>query len=272
LQFVRVNDIVVHTQTIEAAGARPALVFVNSLGTDLRIWQATLAHLAGGATALTYDLRGHGLTDVGRTPYTIATLANDLAALMDHAGVRSAIVCGISLGGLVAQQLHAARPDLVEALVLCNTAAKIGEASLWNARIAAIEAGGMAAVADSVLARWFAPDYKSKRPTEFAGYRNMLIRQPVDGYIAACAALATADLTAYAEKIDVPTLCITGDMDSSIPPQLMADLARSIPGARLDTIGNCGHLPCIEQPERLAGLLRAFVAHVGMEMASHVSY
>jgi 3-oxoadipate enol-lactonase len=272
VQFVRLNDIAVHYQTVGAPGGRRALVFANSLGTDFRIWRDVVVRLAGDHVILNYDMRGHGLTDAGTEPCTIELLGRDLAALMDHVGIRSAAVCGVSLGGLVAQQLCAARPDLVDSLILCDTAAKIGDAGSWRARIAAIEGGGMAAIADGVLARWFTGAFRSVRKTEYAGYRNMLIRQPADGYIAACEALARADLTATTARIQVPTTCVVGEEDASTPPEVVAALAQSIPDARYQTIANCGHLPSIEQPEVLVAILRAHLAMSSVETVSHVSH
>jgi 3-oxoadipate enol-lactonase len=272
VQFARLNDITVHYQTIGTPGARPALVFANSLGSDFRIWRDVVVRLAGDYVILNYDMRGHGLTDTGAAPCTIEMLGSDLAALMDHVGIRSATVCGVSLGGLVAQQLYASRPDLVDSLILSDTAAKIGDAGSWRARIAAIEAGGMEAIAEGVLARWFSGEFRSARKTEYAGYRNMLIRQPVDGYIAACEALARADLTAAAAAIEVPTICVVGEQDTSTPPDIVAALARSIPGARYQTIADCGHLPSIEQPEVFVAILRAHLAMSSAETVSHVSH
>jgi 3-oxoadipate enol-lactonase len=262
----------VHYQTIGAESARPALVFVNSLGTDCRIWTDLVAHLGNGYTSVAYDMRGQGLTDAGDAPYSLELLGDDLAALMEHTGAGPAIVCGVSLGGLVAQQLHVLRPDLVQALVLCDTAARIGDAAFWNARIAAIQAGGMKAIADGVLERWFGASWRAKNDAAFAGYRNMLTRQPADGYVAACGALARADLSDHARDIDVPTLCVVGDSDASTPPDIVAALARAIPGARLEIVEDCGHLPCIEQPGALAALIQVFAATIGMETASYVGH
>ena len=272
MQFARLNDVTLHYQMICAPAGRPLLVFVNSLGTDFRIWRDVVVQLAGDFSILTYDLRGHGLSDVGTTPYSIEMLADDLADLLDYIGARRAIVCGVSLGGVVAQQLAATRPDLVRALVLCDTAAKIGDDTLWDARVAAIEAGGISAVADAILTRWFSPAYRQASDAEFSGYRNMLIRQPVAGYVASCIALRDSDLTRQAQLIAIPTICIVGDSDLSTPPDVVGVLAKTIPGARFEIIKDCGHLPSIEQPAALAEIMRAFLALVGTETISHVSH
>ncbi len=141
MQFARFNDVTLHYQVIGSPKSRPLIVFVNSLGTDFRMWRDVVVRLGGEFAVLLYDMRGHGLSEAGRTPYSMAMLASDLAALLDHIGAREAIVCGVSVGGLIAQQLYALRPDLVQALILCDTLGKIGDEAMWNARIAAIRGG-----------------------------------------------------------------------------------------------------------------------------------
>jgi 3-oxoadipate enol-lactonase len=245
------------------------MVFINSLGTDFRIWRDVIVRLAGEYAILTYDKRGHGLSDIGPTPYTIEDHATDLAALLDHIGARQAIVCGLSVGGQVALALYAARPKLVRALILSDTAAKIGTAESWDARIRRVEADGIEAIADGVLDGWFTAAFRDN--PEFAGYRNMLIRQPVAGYVATCAALGNSDFTDVVKRIAVPTICIVGEMDRTATPALMADFARLIPEARFEVIKGAGHIPCVEQPAVFAEIIRAFVAQAGVEAAIHAA-
>lgn len=272
MQFARLNDVTMHYQVIGGPKGRPTLVLVNSLGTDFRIWRDLVVRLAGEVTIVAYDMRGHGLSEVGRAPYSIALLAGDLAALLEHLGIGRAIVCGVSVGGLVAQQLYASRPDLVEALMLCDTLGKIGDAAFWAARIGRIEAEGLAAVADGILSRWFTAAFRTPDNPEYAGYRTMFERQPVEGYLATCVALRDADLSALAPRIRVPTICVVGDEDGSTPAAAVADFARSIPRAQFELIKACGHLPSIEQPDTLAAITRSFMSFVATETGSHVSH
>ncbi|WP_331376592.1 3-oxoadipate enol-lactonase [Sinorhizobium chiapasense] len=258
MQFARINDITIHYQVIGATGEKPVLVFANSLGTDFRIWRDVVVRLAGEFAIVLYDKRGHGLSDVGQVPYSIEDHATDLAALLDLLSVRQAIVCGLSVGGLIAQSLYQRRPDLVRALVLSDTAHKIGTAEMWDARIATIEAHGIEAIADAVLERWFTPAFRRPENVAFTGYRNMLIRQPVAGYIGTCAAVRDADYTEAAKKIAVPVLCVVGEEDGSTPPDVVLSTARLIPGARYEVIREAGHIPCVEQPEILTAILRPF--------------
>ena len=195
MQFAKIGSVTLHYQLIGAPAGKPVIVFANSLGTDFRIWRDVIVRLAGDFAIVTYDMRGHGLSDSGGAHSTMDDHVADLAGLLDMLDTRQVIVCGLSVGGLVAQGLYAARPDLVRALVLCDTAHKIGTNELWNGRIEAIRADGIEAIADAILERWFTPAFRAAGNADFAGYRNMLIRQPVEGYVATCEAIRDADFT-----------------------------------------------------------------------------
>lgn len=259
MQFARLNGIIQHYQVINGPPGAPVLVFINSLGTDFRIWRDVVVRLVGQATIITYDKRGHGLSDVGDAAFDIDLFAQDLAALLDHLGHKRVVLVGLSIGGLIAQRLCALRPDLVAAQMLCNTAARSGSADLWAQRIAAITAGGIEAIADNVMERWFTARFRAPGNPELPGYRNMLVRQPEAGYLGACMALRDTDLTDATAAIAVPTICIAGDQDGSMPPEKVVALAKSIPGARYELIKDCGHIPCVEQPAMLTDILRAFL-------------
>ncbi len=259
MAFADVNGTVLHYEYLTEFEDEPVLVLVNSLGTDFRIWLPFIDELTENWSILVYDKRGHGLSDVGSAPCSMEDHARDLIGLVNHIGIKSAVFCGVSVGGLIVQMLYKLKPQLVEKLVLCDTAAKVGTADGWNGRIATVNEKGIKAIADGVMKVWFTPDFHAGRAADLAGYRNMLVRQSVEGYNATCVALRDADLTADAPKIRVPTLVVVGDQDGSTPPELVKATADRIPGAQFQIIKGCGHLPCIEQPERLAELLSGFV-------------
>jgi 3-oxoadipate enol-lactonase len=238
----------------------PALVLVNSLGTDFRLWDAFLPHLAPGWRVLRWDFAGHGLSEAMERPCTIARHADDLAALMDAAGVARAVVFGVSVGGQIGQQIAATRPDRVRALIAADTAAKIGDAASWGARIDAVREKGLAGMADMILERWFPQAWRDAHPAELALWRMMLTRQSADGYVAVCEALRDADLTAQSARIACPTLVIAGLEDGSTPPDLVRGLARLIPGAQLVEIPGAGHLPMADAPETVAAAVNPFLA------------
>lgn len=259
LQFARVNSITLCHSVRRTAGDRPWLVFVNSLGTDHRTWEPVVAELAPRWNIVTYDKRGHGLSDTGRVPYAMDDHIGDLAGLMAHLGISQAAVCGLSVGGMIALGLAAKKPELVSALVLCDTGARIGDVDFWNARIKAVQSRGVAAVADAVLQRWFTEAFRGADNPAFAGYRNMLVRTDPEGYAGTIAAIRDTDYTELARTLGMPTLCIVGEHDVVTPPAAMGELTALIDTARLETVTDAAHQPQIEQPRALARLVSSFL-------------
>lgn len=262
MQFVSVNDVVIHYDVHGADGAKPVIVLVNSLGTDARIWDHVVAKLVSDHVLVTYDKRGHGLSDLGHPPYRIEDHAADLAGLIDHLGYASVVVCGLSVGGLIAQALCATRPDLVKALILSDTAHKIGTAEMWAKRITKVEADGIGSILEDIMSRWFTAGYRVPENAAYRGYCNMLVRQPVLGYSGTCAAIRDADFTEISTHISVPTLCIVGAEDGSTPPDVVRSLADLIPGARFHVIDGAGHIPCVEAPAAFTAVLGDFLAQL----------
>ena len=258
MPFGLFNHQVLHFRD-ENPGRERALVFVNALGTDLTIWDDVIADLGGEFRILCYDLRGQGLSDAPPAPYSIDDHVADLAALLDTHAIKSAIVVGMSVGGMVALALAAARPDLVRLLVLCDTAHKIGTPEMWSARIEAVRANGLVSIADAVLERWLSVEFRQAHAVDLAGYRNMLTRNPAEGYIGTCATLRDTNLTSVASRLTQPTLCLAGEADGATPPALVQSLGALIPNAAFDTIPGAGHLPCIEQPGLLSSRIESFV-------------
>lgn len=258
MQIAEVNSIRVHHALTGPEGGA-ALVLANSLGTDFRIWDRLLPLLPPGLRVLRYDMRGHGLTDAPEGDYWMGDLVADAAGLMEHCGLSRAIFVGLSIGGVVAQGLAAERPDLVRAAVLCDTAAKIGTAEMWQDRMASVRAGGIAAVADGVMEKWFTRRFRAERADELAGWRNMMIRTPLAGYLGCCAALAETDLWESTPGLRLPVLAVVGAEDGSTPPDLVRETAQSIEGARFEIIRGAAHIPCVETPATLARLIGEFL-------------
>lgn len=264
MQFTRINDTTIHYQLIGGPADKPVIVFVNALGTDFRIWRDVVVRLAGDYAIVLYDKRGHGLSSIGQMPYAIDDHASDLVGLLDLLAVKNAFLCGLSVGGMIAQAVYHQRPELVQGFILCDTAHKIGTQESWNARIESVERAGLASIVDRIMELWFTPPFRRPENTAYDGYVNMLVRQPVEGYLATCAAIRDADYTEAVKTIAVPTICIVGEQDGSTPPDLVRSMARLIPDARYEVIADSGHLPCVEQPEALAAVIRAFI-----DYASH---
>ncbi len=267
MHFGRFNNLTLHFRD-DNPGAGPAIVFANSLGTDFRIWDRVVSWLGPGHRLLRYDLRGQGLSDTPPAPYAIDDHVADLAALMTARGIRDALIVGLSVGGQIALGLAATHPHLARALILSNTAHRIGTVESWNARIDAVRQGGMSSIADTVLQRWFAQDFREASPADLAGYRNMLTGAPVEGYIGTCMALRDADLTEPARGLRQPALCLAGAEDGATPPDLVRSLCALLPHASFDILARTGHLPCVEQPDLMATRIMAFARENAHAQAS----
>ncbi|MCB6178226.1 3-oxoadipate enol-lactonase [Rhodobacter sp. Har01] len=238
----------------------PPLVFVNALGTDLSIWDDIIACLPAHRI-LRFDARGHGASDVPPAPYAMGTLIRDAERLMDHFGLKGAVVVGLSIGGLVAQGLAVKRSDLVRGMVLSNTAARIGTAEQWQARIASVRDGGLAAIAEATMERWFGRKWRDT--PAMPRLRDMLLACPVQGWMGCAAAIAGTDFYQTTATLRLPTLALAGANDGSTPPDLVRETADLIPGSRFQLIRGAGHLPFAEQPEAYATALRTFLTEIG---------
>lgn len=237
------------------------VVFANSLGTDLRIWDAVIEHLPrDGFRYIRFDKRGHGLSACPPPPYTMGELANDAEAVLDHLKVTDCLFVGLSIGGMIGQLLASRNPNRIKGLVLSNTAAKMGEPAMWRDRIAAIEAGGLESLADAILDRWFGDVYRSSAESRI--WRAMLTRTPAQGYIGCCEAIANADLRATTAQLRLPVLGIGGSEDKASPSDLVKATTDLVPGSRFVELGGTGHLPCVEAPEVYAEHLMSFFTEV----------
>ncbi|MGI9395806.1 MAG: 3-oxoadipate enol-lactonase [Boseongicola sp.] len=237
------------------------IVFSNALGTDLRLWDKVVERLPAGLRIIRYDKRGHGLTEALAPPYSMGSLVSDAEALLDHLSVRDCVFVGLSVGGLIAQGLAVKRLDQIRAMVISNTGAKIGTVDMWKDRIAAVEKGGIEALADPIMERWFSTTFRQTH--EIVAWRNMLTRQPAAGYIGCSAAIAGTDFYSTTADLTLHTLAIAGSEDGATPPDLVRETAELIKGSRFHLIRGAGHLPCVENPEEYTRVLVEFLQEIG---------
>ncbi len=241
----------------------PALMLSGALGTDLRIWDALLPQLPRGLRVIRYDMRGHGLSTCPDGPYFMGDLVADAAALIERLELGRTLFVGLSIGGMIGQGLAAERPELVRGLVLSNTAVKIGTPALWRERIEAVRAGGTGALAFATMERWFSRRFRARHPDRVEAALNMLLRQPIEGWLGAAAAIAETDLYESTARLRLPVLAIAGSEDGSTPADLVRESAALVPGARFELIRPAGHLPPVERPGEYAALLGRFLAQAG---------
>jgi 3-oxoadipate enol-lactonase len=260
MQYAHLENTKLHYRIDGPEDGAP-VVFANSLGTDLRLWDPIMPLLPKGLRILRFDKRGHGLSACPPAPYSMGALVSDTEQLMDHTGFKGALFVGLSIGGMIAQGLAVKRLDLVRAMVLSNTAAKIGNPTMWNERIEAVNKNGIEPMADTVMERWFSKAFCAGPEIEL--WRNMLVQQTRAGYAGCSAAISGTDFYTPTSGLRLPTLGIAGSEDGSTPPDLIRETVDLIPGSQFHLIRKAGHLPCVEQPIEYARILTDFMRSTG---------
>jgi 3-oxoadipate enol-lactonase len=221
-----------HYRIDGAAEDKPWLTFCNSLGTDLQMWDAQIADLSEDFRILRYDRRGHGLSGTPTPPYALADLGADVIALWDALSITRSHFCGLSIGGLTGQWLAVHAAPRLDRVILCATAARIGTADSWTARIADVRANGLSGLVPATAERWFTPGFRAARPAVVEAILDSFAATSANGYIGCCAALAGADLRGDLPRIAAPVLAISGNDDPVCPPADLAAIAGGVPDGR----------------------------------------
>jgi 3-oxoadipate enol-lactonase len=229
---------------LDGPDGAPVLVFANSIGTTLELWDSQLPAFTPAFRVLRYDQLGHGRSDVPAGPYTVEQLGRELLALLDELGIERMSFCGLSLGGAVGMWLGASAAERLDRLVLAATSAYFGPPERWIERAEIVRAEGMEAVAEAATGRWFTPAF-----TDPAPYRAQLAATPPEGYAACCDALAEWDFRTQLLAVSVPTLVVVGAEDPATPPVQAYAIADGIPGSRIVVVPGAAHLVNVEQRE-----------------------
>lgn len=257
MPFFEKNDLRTHYR-IDGPATGPVLVLINSIATDLSVWDALVAESGQRMRVLRYDLRGQGQSDAPDGEYSMAQLADDLLALLDGLDLRRVHVCGLSLGAMIAMQLATTHPARVDKLVLCNTTAYVGQPDAWNARMAAARQHGVQILRPAVLGAWLSAAFTASAPQTSSAIADMVTRSPAAGFIGACAAIRDMDQRKSIAGISAPTLVVSGTADTATPPTEGKFIAAVINGARYVELPG-GHLSNVEQPSALAGAILSFL-------------
>jgi 3-oxoadipate enol-lactonase len=244
----------------EAVGLEgaPTLVFTHSLGADRSMWRPQVAALQDRYRILLIDTRGHGRSAAPEGPSSIEQLGNDVLRVADENGAESFDYCGISLGGITGLWLAVHHRARLRSLVAANTAARIGSAETWQDRIAAVRAGGMEAIRETVIGRWFSPGFAESHPDWFAEANVVFAATDPTGYAGCCSALAVADLRDEISSIAVPVLVIGGSRDLATPPAEAERLHDAIAGSEL-TVLDAAHLSNLDRHEEFTERLLLFL-------------
>lgn len=245
----------------DAAHPTRTVVLSHALGCDLSMWDALAERLAQGWRVVRFDHRGHGESQSTAGPCTMADLADDALRVLDAVAPHPVVWIGLSMGGMVGQELAIRHPGRISALVIANSTSHYPSAAvaMWKQRIEAVQQGGTAAIADAVMERYFHPAFRDAEPATVAGFRARLVATDAAGYVACCHAIAGVDTTARLRQVQVPALVIAGELDQGTPVLMAETLAAALPRARLTVLRNASHLSVIEQPAAFAAAVESFL-------------
>lgn len=246
---------------IEGPAAAPPLVFSHALATDLRVWEPQVSALRARYRLVRFDTLGHGGTDAPEGQYSLEGLARDALALMDALEIERAGFVGLSLGGMIAQELALQAPQRLACMVLCSTTSRIPPeaGSLWDQRIRTAASEGMEPLVAPTIVRWFTRPFRERRPEVIEEISAMIRATPPAGYIACCRAIMHLDLTERLAAVRLPTLVVVGEEDQGTPVSASQAIHERIAGSRLEVIAAAAHLLNVEQADEFNRLLLDFL-------------
>ena len=247
---------------VASGGGAECVLLVHAIGMDHRMWDAAAEFLARDLRVVRVDLRGHGKSPVPPRPYTLEAMADDLVAVLDRHDVAKAHYVGLSLGGMIGQAFALNHAERLGRLVLANTTSSYGPEghAMWQARARAVESGGLAAIKDMVMSRYFSDAFREEHPRTVDEVARRFLQTPAQGYLGCCDAIAELDFTRDLSRIHARTFLIAGEKDAGTPPAMSEAIAARIPGARLAVIPGAAHLSAVERPAEFNALVRDFLA------------
>lgn len=243
---------------IEGKADAPPLLFSNSLGTNLHMWDDQAKTLSKHFRVIRYDQRGHGKSGAPDGPYSIERLGRDVVAILNALQIPRAHFCGLSMGGMTGMWLARHAPERFDKLVLSNTAPKSQTPDSWNTRIRNVLAKGLSAIADTVLGIWFTKDFRERSPQIVARMREMMLANDAKGYCGCCAAIRDMDQRWPIANITLPTLIIAGNQDNATPLSASEFMASRISGSKLISM-DAGHIANVEQTAAYTAALEKFL-------------
>jgi 3-oxoadipate enol-lactonase len=243
---------------------RHTFVLAHALGCDRSMWDGFIESLSTHSRVICYDQLGHGRSDAPEGPYDMAGLSDLAALLIEELTDEPVIWLGLSMGGMVGQELALRHPQLVKALILANTTSGYPPDAQqgWALRIENIRKGGMEAIVDGALQRWFHDGFRRAHPEVVAHWRQRVVDTDVAGYLGACEAIAKVDTTSRLHAIRVPVLVIAGELDQGTPPSMASTIAQAIDKSTLVVLPEASHLSVLEQPRKFESTVNDWLGHL----------
>jgi 3-oxoadipate enol-lactonase len=226
----------------------PVVTFIGGITNDHGLWAAQVPALSPTYRVLRLDPRGHGLSDTSPAPYNLEQLAGDVVGAWDAFGVTRACVGGLGLGGVVAAEIAWRYPARVSGLVpvSCRTSVTPQYRSIWPPMIEKASAGGMAAIAQPTLERWFSEEFRAANPALMDSIRAAILATSLQGYLGSIAALLTLDWGARLKDFRIPVMYVSGENDRvGAPPEVMQAMCEATPGSSHVVLAGATHISAV---------------------------
>jgi 3-oxoadipate enol-lactonase len=258
---VDVNGIKIDYRVDGKEGA-PYITFVTGIANDVTMWDGQVQALGKDYRTLRYDLRGHGDTQATEGDYGLELLLRDLTGLLNELNIQKTHLVGLGLGGAIVQAFAAENSHRVNALVPCCCRAKMVPefAAMWHKLREVVAKEGVEAIVEPTVQRWFSDDFKAANPQVLQNVRNMIRGTTTLGYLGVTAAFLNLDIEGKLPQIKAPTMYISGAEDKlGGPPELMAGLAKKVPGAQHRSVQKAAHIANIQNPAGFNSILADFL-------------
>jgi 3-oxoadipate enol-lactonase len=261
IRKVSVNGVELAYRLDGAADGR-VVMMSNSLMCDHTMWDINVPVFTDRYRTLRYDTRGHGSSGTTPGPYSIAMLADDAVRLLDALGIRQVHFIGLSMGGMIGQQIGARYPERIYSLSLCDTASEMPPRSMWEERLSIASRQGTAGLLDATIQRWFTGPYIARKPESIEKVRRMILSTGIEGFAACASAVRDMAQTTMLLKVKAPTIVLVGRQDPGCTVEQSTVIHRMIDGSQMIVLEDAAHLSNIEQSHAFNSTLRSFIDRV----------
>jgi 3-oxoadipate enol-lactonase len=229
----------------------PVVVLSHSLSSSLLMWNPQIDVLNPHFQVLRYDMRGHGHSDVIPGPYTLELLGEDVIGLLDALNIDQVHFVGLSIGGMIGQDLALNHTHRLKSLVLCDTASIIPQEAqpIWQERIHHAHSKGMEAQVDETMERWFTPSFRKQSSPMLEIIRNQILATSVLGYMGCAEAIRKLHYLNRLSEINMPTLIMVGEDDPGTPISASEAIYERISHSKLVILPSARHLSNVEQAD-----------------------
>ncbi|MDP6137071.1 MAG: alpha/beta fold hydrolase [Arenicellales bacterium] len=243
------------------ADQHPTVILIHGLGGNLHLWDQVVPVLEKRFSVLRYDLRGHGQSDAPSGDWSLDDFAKDLLELFDSRMLARAHLVGFSLGGLIVQQFALSHPERVERLIILSAVAGRTEEERQQVRerLRNLENGQLDTNIELALERWFSPTFRRDHPERVQKRIAELRATPPDGYLKAQRVFVLSDLADQLDRIQCPTLIMTGEHDPGSNVRMARIMHEKIRGSQLEILPELRHSILVEAPKLVAEKLDRFL-------------